>query len=233
MKIRVFKIESMSTVDGPGIRATVFLQGCPLRCGYCHNPESWSMDGGEEYTAQELANKLIRLKPYFGKDGGVTFSGGEPLVQAKALLQACKILKKSGIHIAIDTSGCIVSDAVKALLEDIDLVILDVKHVNKERYKWLTKTGDLDDTINFLEILKSNGIDYWIRQVIVPDFNDNEEQVQSLEEITRSPQRKKIELLPFHKMGMHKWHEYTEFNEYEDMKKDKVVNLQKKIKINV
>ena len=202
--LRVHSIETLGTLDGPGIRTIIFLQGCPLRCGYCHNPDTWSFEGGKLMTVEELYQKIMRMKPYFKNGGGVTFSGGDPLMQAAALRPLAKRLREAGVHTALDTSGAYWSEDVHLLLDDIDLVILDIKHTDSKMFEVLTQ-GDLNKTIYFLENLKSRGIHYWARQVIVPEFNDQVAQVKRFKQMVMSTTCDKIELLAFHKMGMHKW----------------------------
>jgi len=202
--LSVHSIESLGTLDGPGIRTVIFLQGCPLRCGYCHNPDTWSLDDGKRMTVDELYQKIMRMKPYFKNGGGVTFSGGDPLLQAAALLPLVRRLREADIHIALDTSGAYWSKDVSELLDQIDLVILDVKHTDGKMFEILTQ-GDLKKTLHFLEVLKSRQIHYWARQVIVPDFNDQIAQVKKFKQMVMSASCDKIELLPFHKMGMSKW----------------------------
>jgi len=202
--LRVHSIETLGTLDGPGIRTVVFLQGCPLRCGYCHNPDTWSLTGGKMMCADELYQKIMRMKPYFKNGGGVTFSGGDPLMQAAALRPLVRRLKEAHVHIALDTSGAYWSEEVGLLLDDIDLVLLDIKHTEHETFEVLTH-GNLDRTLTFLEELKSRGVHYWARQVIVPSFNDDIAQVKKFKQMASSTLCDKIELLPFHKMGMHKW----------------------------
>lgn len=202
--LRVHSIESLGALDGPGLRTVIFLMGCPLRCMYCHNPDTWTLEGGQLYDSDTLLKRILKMKPYFKKGGGVTFSGGEPLVQAKALIPLVTTLKEEGIHIALDTSGAVWNEAVEKLIKLVDLVLLDVKHTNNTMYHTLTG-GYLKDTLFFIEQLIDNCIPYWIRQVIVPKINDTINQVQYLEVLTRSQYRNKIELLPFHKKAMHKW----------------------------
>ena len=173
----VNSIETFGLVDGPGIRVVVFLNGCKLRCKYCHNPEMWAV-GEENYTPEELVKKIINFKPYFGNNGGVTFSGGEPLISYKFLIETCKLLKKENIHIALDTSGVGIGK-YDEILKYIDLVLFDVKHTDKDKYYYLTGK-DISESLIFLEHLQKSNKDIWIRQVIIPDFNDNEEYLDKL-----------------------------------------------------
>ena len=189
IKGSVSKIETFGLVDGPGIRTVVFLSGCKLRCKYCHNPEMWKKDK-DNYTPEELAKKILRNKNYFNRNGGVTFSGGEPLLQSKFIIEVCKILKKENIHIALDTSGVGNGD-YEEILKYVDLVILDI-----------------NESLIFRSILNKSNKDVWIRQVIVPDVNDNEDYLKELvKEVKSIKNVKKIEFLPYHNMALDKYKE--------------------------
>lgn len=200
------KIETLGLLDGPGIRTVVFLNGCPLRCKYCHNPETWQIKENN-YTPQELVKKLKKNIPYYKTSkGGVTFSGGEPLMQIKYLTQVAKLLKKENIHIALDTSGQ-TNKNVKELLKYIDLVLLDIKHTTKEGYKSLTQ-GNIENQENFIKELNKTNIPVWIRQVVVPNITDTKEYIESLKTYLKKIKNiKKIELLPFHHLGFNKYKE--------------------------
>lgn len=205
IKGSVSKIETFGLVDGPGIRTVVFLSGCKLRCKYCHNPEMWKKDK-DNYIPEELAKKILRNKNYFNRNGGVTFSGGEPLLQSKFIIEVCKILKKENIHIALDTSGVGNGD-YEEILKYVDLVILDIKHTNNEGYKEITGL-DINESLIFRSILNKSNKDVWIRQVIVPDVNDNEDYLKELVKEVRSIKNvKKIEFLPYHNMALDKYKE--------------------------
>ena len=198
------QIETLGLVDGPGIRTIVFLNGCNLRCKYCHNPEMWKKRE-KNYTSDELFKKIIRNKPYFARNnGGVTFSGGEPLLQIEFLIETIKKLKKENIHVALDTSGH-GNGNYKKLLNLIDLVILDIKHVDKEEYKLLTGQ-DIDESENFIKALNKSNKPVWRRQVIIPGINDNEEYLKKLKiYLNKIKNIKKIEFLPFHHLGFKKY----------------------------
>ncbi len=204
VKGRVDSIESFGLVDGPGIRTVVFLSGCKLRCKYCHNPEMWKMEE-ENYTPKQLVEKIIRFKPYFKKNrGGVTFSGGEPLLQADFLIEVCKLLKEEKIHIALDTAGVGVGK-YEEVLENVDLVILDIKHITEEGYKDLTG-GDMAESLKFLEVAQKMKKKLWLRQVIVPGIMDNKEYIDQLYEFIKDIKYvEKIEFLPYHKLGSEKY----------------------------
>lgn len=180
MDLKIHKLESFGTLDGPGLRGVIFLSGCHKSCRYCHNADSWSLSGGEVWSEDALYDWIMRNKSYYLINGGITFSGGEPLLQAKALIGLCHRLKKEGFHIAIDTASVTMNQDVEDLLKIIDLIILDIKHVNPVTFLWLT--GEMMEiTINFLEILINRKLDYWIRQVIVEGVNDTIEELKTLE----------------------------------------------------
>ncbi|ERI89685.1 pyruvate formate-lyase 1-activating enzyme [Clostridiales bacterium oral taxon 876 str. F0540] len=205
LKGRVHSIESMGLVDGPGVRTVVFLQGCKLRCSYCHNPDTWATDGGTEYTPEELLRKIMRFKPYFERSGGgVTFSGGDPLLQPEFLLEMLKLCKEKGIHTALDTAGYGFGQ-YDEILQYTDLVLLDIKHVDDIGYKNLTgrsKHG-LDQ---FLEALERSNTKVWIRHVVVPGITDSEEHIEKLKEIIKTIKNvEKVELLPYHTLGVQKY----------------------------
>lgn len=199
----VNSIETMGLVDGPGIRTVVFLNSCFLRCKYCHNPETWKM-GDKNMTVDELVQKVLRNKPYFKNGGGVTFSGGEPLLQEEFLLECCKKLKEEGIHIALDTAGYTLGNP-EEILKYVDLVLLDIKHVSKEGFKALTG-GNKDIQDRFIKILNKSGKDVWIRQVIVPGIMDNDKYLKRLSKTIKSIKNvERIDFLPYHKLGREKY----------------------------
>ncbi|MDE6284950.1 MAG: pyruvate formate lyase-activating protein [Bacilli bacterium] len=213
MKGYVESIESLGLVDGPGIRNVVFLGGCTLRCKYCQNPETWQMKE-PNMTAKELAKKIIRNKPYFKRNqGGITFSGGEPLLQKKFLIEVCKLLKKENIHIALDTAG-VGTGNYKEILKYIDLVLLDIKHTNPEEYLKLTGRS-IDESQNFIEELNKSNVPVWIRQVIVPGLMDNEEYLHQLNTYLKNVKNiERIDFLPYHKLGDEKYKKLEFKNEY-------------------
>ncbi len=206
IKGRIHSIETMAAVDGPGLRFAVFFQGCPQRCIYCHNPDTWDPSLGEEMTADEIIKKAVRYKPYFGETGGITVSGGEPFMQAEFLTELFKKCKEQKIHTAIDTCGFYLNDAVKEALSCTDLVMLDIKHTNPDKFKEITKQ-DFSHTIKFLDHMKETQKPLWIRQVILPGFTDSEEQILDLMELIKGANVEKIELLPYHTLGVSKWEE--------------------------
>ncbi len=203
---RIHSIESGGAVDGPGIRFVSFLQGCPLRCQYCHNPDTWKTTGGMEKTPQELYNEASSLRSYMKfSGGGVTVTGGEPLMQADFVLEYFKLCKANKIHTAIDTSGFIFNDKVKEVLKYTDLVLLDIKNFDPKRYKVVTGV-ELEPTLQFLDYISKLDLKIWIRYVLVPDLTDNLESISELgKHLSKYNNIERIEVLPFHKMGEYKW----------------------------
>ena len=226
MQASVNSIETFGLVDGPGIRTVIFLNGCMLRCLYCHNPETWQM-GNKNYTVDELVAKILRNKPYFKRNnGGVTFSGGEPLLQVDFLLEICKKLKEEGIHIALDTAGVGVGK-YEEILSLIDLVLLDIKHSNKDGYKKLTGM-DISESKKFIEYLNKSGKPVWIRQVIVPGIMDNDKYLQELAVyLLKIKNIEKIEFLPFHHLGFSKYENLKLENPLKNVPEMNVENCQK------
>lgn len=195
----------MGLVDGPGIRNIVFLQGCSLRCAYCHNPDTWSMDSEIEIEPKELMKKIIKFKPYFIRSkGGVTFSGGEPLMQPEFLIEILKLCKQNKIHTAIDTAGFGIGSYLE-ILENVDLVILDIKHSTNEGYIKLTGRDNLEFK-KFLAAVQTLNKKLWIRHVVVPGITDSAEHIKKLAETINGIKNvEKIELLPYHTMGAAKY----------------------------
>lgn len=200
IKGKVHSIQTLGTVDGPGVRFVVFFQGCPLRCKCCHNPDTWSSDGGTVYTAEEIVKKTVRYREYFGKDGGITLSGGEPLLQPDFAKEIFTLCKNKNINTCLDTSGFLLNDSIKELLEVTDTVLLDIKYTTEELYRENVGSS-LSSTLSFLEFLQEKNIPTTIRQVIIPTINDTEENIEKLKEIiNRFPCINKTELLPFKKI---------------------------------
>lgn len=217
MKVSVDSIETFGLVDGPGIRTVIFLNGCTLRCKYCHNPEMWTLKE-KNYDTDTLVKKILRNKPYFKRNnGGVTFSGGEPLLQIDFLLDICKKLKEENIHIALDTAGVGIGK-YDEILKLVDLVLLDIKHITKEGYKDLTGK-EIEESEKFIEELNKSGVPVWIRQVIVPGIMDNEEYIDGLVEYLKKIKNiEKIEFLPFHHLGFEKYEKLNVPNPLKDVK---------------
>ena len=197
---RINSIQTLGATDGPGVRFTVFMQGCSLRCVCCHNPDTWDMECGTEIESNELVSKAIRYKEYFGQNGGVTVSGGEPLLQPEFVTEFFKCCHKEKIHTCLDTSGYVLNTAVKSLLKETDLVMLDIKYTSAEKYK-LNVGCELSKVVEFLDYLESIKKPTWIRQVIIPDLNDSEIDILELKELTSKYECiKKTELLPFKRL---------------------------------
>ena len=208
---RIHSFESFGTVDGPGIRFVVFLQGCPLRCQYCHNPDTWGA-GGTEYSVEDVVNRVVRYRNYFGETGGVTVTGGEPLLQIDFVTELFTALKAKGINTCVDTSGITfradnqaVVDKHKKLLEVADLFLLDIKHIDDEACKKLTGQSN-QNTLAFAKFLSDNGKRMWIRQVLVPGITDDEESLSRVRQFIDSLQTvEKVEVLPYHTLGLVKY----------------------------
>ncbi len=202
---RIHSLQSLGTVDGPGVRCVVFMQGCPLRCICCHNPDTWDFAGGEETDSDELCRKILRFRPYFGKNGGVTVSGGEPLMQAQFVAELFRKLKGCGVHTALDTSGCVLNDDVLDLLDVTDLVLLDHKYPTEAEYFANTR-GHLENVEAFLAELDRRSIPTWFRRVVIPGKTDGADSVRSLNSAARAfPCVEKIELLPFRNLCKEKY----------------------------
>ena len=207
LKVRIHSFESFGTVDGPGIRFVVFMQGCALKCKYCHNRDTWDLCGGTEYTLEEILTRIKKYKNYFiPSGGGVTFSGGEPLLQLKFLLEIIPILKKEGIHVAIDTSGSFnLTEDIKKVINLADLFLLDIKCINDEICKDLTGVSNKKE-LAFARYLSDINKPMWIRQVLVPGITDKEDDLLKLKDFINSLNSvEKVEILPYHDMGKFKW----------------------------
>lgn len=204
---RIHSMESFGTVDGPGIRFVLFLQGCHLKCKYCHNRDTWDINGGEEKTLEEIIEKIKNYKNYITiSGGGVTVTGGEPLLQVKFLIELFKELKKENIHTCIDTSGMVnITDDIKELLQYTDLVLLDIKHIDDEKCKNLVGVSNKKE-LEFARYLSDNNIKMWIRQVLVPGYTDDEKDLLKLKEFIGTLKTvEKIQILKYHSMGKYKW----------------------------
>ena len=231
----IHSIETMGLVDGPGIRIVVFMQGCPLRCLFCHNPETWDKKSNTKMTSKEIVDEVRKYRPYIENGGGVTFSGGEPLLQTEFLIEMLKMCKKAGLHTCIDTSGTGYSkEHLEEVLKYTDLVILDIKAIDSTSYKEMTGK-DIDEFNYFVEKLLENNNKVWLRQVIVPNINDNEEYILKLKEyIKKFKNVEKKELLPYHSMGIEK---YKKLNlkyrllDTQDMDKNRCKELEGLLKV--
>lgn len=209
----VHSTESFGTVDGPGIRFVIFMQGCRMRCEFCHNPDTWNMGGGTPYTAQELFDKAVDYKDYWGENGGITVSGGEPLIHIDFLIEFFKLAKAEGIHTALDTCGQPFTtdepfySRFDKLMQYTDLVLMDLKHIDSDFHK--KYTGHPNESILAMaRNLSDRGIPMWIRHVLVPGRSDFDEDLQKLSNfIDQLDSVDKVEVLPYHKLGVYKYEE--------------------------
>ncbi len=203
---KVHSVETFGTVDGPGIRFVLFLQGCHLQCKYCHNRDTWDMNNGSYKSVDEIFDKIINYKNYITPNGGVTVSGGEPLLQVKFLIELFTKLKKKKIHTCIDTSGMVtLTDDIKHLLTLTDLVLLDIKHIDNEKCKDLVGFDNKLE-LEFARYLSDNNIPVWIRQVLVPGYTDDKDDLLKLGNFISSLHNvQKVEILPYHSLGKYKW----------------------------
>ena len=205
LKGKIHSFQSLGAVDGPGIRYVIFMQGCPYRCPYCHNPDTRAFSGGTEYTADELVARVSRYKTYFGDKGGVTVSGGEPLLQAEFVAELFEKMHKAGINTALDTAGIKVNDTVRRVLKSTDTVLCDIKFPTNEQYEKYVGHS-LDTVKEFLEECDKAGCDVIVRHVVVPCMTDSEESVKEVVRIAKNVKNlKKIELLPFKKLCTEKY----------------------------
>lgn len=240
MKGYISSFQSMGTVDGPGLRYVIFMQGCPLRCSYCHNPETWKIGEGPNYTVEEVINKLKKYKSFFGKEGGLTVSGGEALVQLEFVLEIFKACKKEGISTCLDTSGMYKMsgqsvDSINKLLDYTGTILLDIKFNNNKDYL-LHTGGNINEPFEFLDLVEQKQINTWIRQVIVPKINDSDGDILELNKLLKGYKCiKKIELLPFKKLCTSKYENLNikfRLLETEETKVEKIIELNKLLNIN-
>ena len=197
---KINSFQSLGTVDGPGVRYVVFMQGCPLRCHCCHNPDTWNMDLGVDYTPFEVFEKVIRFKDYFGDNGGITISGGEPLLQPQFCEELFRIAHKNGINTCLDTSGFKLNQPIKKLLMQTDRVLLDIKYTSEDEYDKYVG-ANLNSVIEFLSYCNQIKLPVTVRQVVIPTINDTEENIEKLNLLAKTyPCIDKIELLPFKKI---------------------------------
>ena len=207
----IHSLESFGAADGPGVRFVVFLKGCDMLCKYCHNPDSWASAGGEEWTAEDLFNKVKKYKPYWGKDGGITVSGGEPLLQIDFLIEFFKLAKKEGIHTTIDTSGNPFTreepffSKFNELMKYTDLLLLDIKEINPERHFELTRQKN-ENILELAKYLSDIEKPVWIRHVLVPENSDFDEDLDALGEFIAGLKNvQRVDVLPYHTLGVFKW----------------------------
>ena len=211
MKGRIHSLESFGTVDGPGTRFVVFVQGCPMRCAYCHNPDTWDMDGGTMMEPEEIIEQYEKNRPFY-KDGGLTVTGGEPLMQVDFLIDLFTLAKEHDIHTCIDSSGIAYKENNTAFIQKLDklmpltdLVMLDIKHIDEEGHRILT--GQSGENIKEMARLMSDlGQPMWIRHVLVPERNDRDEYLHALAAFIRELKTvERVEVLPYHTLGIFKW----------------------------
>ena len=209
----IHSLESFGSVDGPGVRYIIFTTGCAMRCQFCHNPDTWIMSKGTEYTADELLNKAIKYRSYWGKEGGITVSGGEPLLQIDFLTELFEKAKEMGIHTTLDTSGNPFTreepffSKFERLMKSTDLILLDIKHIDDEQHKILTEQSN-NNILDLARYLSDINKPVWIRHVLVPERNDKDEYLIRLREFIDTLQNvQKVEVLPYHTLGVYKWQE--------------------------
>ena len=201
----IHSIQSLGAVDGPGVRCVVFMQGCPLRCAYCHNPDTWSPEGGTPTTVDELTRRVLRFRPYWKNGGGVTVSGGEPLLQADFVAEFFERLHQEGVHTVLDTSGVGRLDAAERVLKNTDLVLCDIKFLKSEDYRRYCR-ADMANVEGFLSLTAEKNVPLWIRHVVVPGLTDAPEHLRRVKAKAQSyPNFEKLEFLPFHKLCMEKY----------------------------
>lgn len=237
MKGKIHSFESMGAVDGPGLRYIVFMQGCHLKCKYCQNRDTWNINNGQEYEVDEVINRILNVKNYITPNGGVTISGGEPLLQADFLIELFKKLKRLGIHTCIDTSGNLpITDKIKELIELTDLFLLDIKCINDEKCKELVGKSNKEE-LEFARYLSDHGKPMWIRQVLVPTITDDENDLKDLSLFIKSLKTvEKVEILKYHDLGRFKWENlklkypldgYRTANQEDYLRAKKIMNLDK------
>lgn len=208
---RIHSFESFGTVDGPGVRFVTFMQGCPLRCLFCHNSDTWDPNGKcqYEFTPEQLRDEVVKYRSFI-KSGGVTVSGGEPLMQSEFVAEFFRLCHDEGLHTALDTSGAIITDKVLKVLDNTDLVLLDIKTMDAELYPTLTGVKQ-NNNLAFLDILEERKIKTWVRHVVVPNLTDNDVWLRKLgEHVSHYDCVEKIEILPYHTLGTYKYEKLGE-----------------------
>ena len=213
MKGYIHSLESFGSVDGPGVRFVIFTSGCAMRCQFCHNPDTWKMQSGTQYTADELLDKAMKYRAYWGSKGGITVSGGEPLLQIDFLIELFRKAKEAGIHTTLDTSGNPFTreepffDKFKELMKYTDLILLDIKQIDDEQHKILTGHSN-QNILDMAKYLSDIGKPVWIRHVLVPERSDKDEYLERLHDfISGLSNVEKVEVLPYHTLGTFKWKE--------------------------
>ena len=208
MEARIHSVETFGTVDGPGIRYVVFMQGCNFRCRYCHNPDTWNCNQGTTQSIDDLVEDILKYKRYIQ---GVTLSGGEPLLQIEFVTELFSRLKENGLDTCIDTSGQTfknddekVKNNIDKMLDVCDYILLDIKHIDEDKHRWLTGSSN-KEVLDFAKYVNSKGKKLWLRYVLLPDFNDDEESLSKWKAFADILNVDKIELLPYHKMAIEKY----------------------------
>ena len=229
---KIHSFESLGAVDGPGIRFVVFMQGCHLKCKYCQNRDTWDINAGKSYTVKEVIEKILRYKNYIlASNGGVTLSGGEPLLQQDFVIALFRELKKQNISTCLDTSGMFsITDKIKQIVDLTDIFLLDIKCINDETCKWLTGSSNKLE-LEFAKYINNKNKRIWIRQVLVPGITDKEEDLLKLKEFLKLINVEKFEFLPYHDLGKYKWEKLGVPYELEDVRvaNDEDVEKAKKI----
>lgn len=229
---KIHSVESFGTLDGPGIRFVLFMQGCHLKCKYCHNRDTWDLNSGETKSLDEIYNKILKYKNYICPKGGVTITGGEPLLQVPFLIELFKKLKSENIHTCIDTSGMFkITNNIKELLSLTDLVLLDIKHIDNNKCKDLVGFENKLE-LEFAKYLSDNNIPVWIRQVLIPGYTDNENDLLKLKDFFKTLNNiEKIELLPYHNLGKYKWEKLNQKYLLENVREATSEDIEKAKKI--
>ncbi len=230
MRGRIHSFESMACADGPGVRFAVFFQGCPLRCAYCHNPDTWEGAGGSDYTVEEILQKALPYRPYFGKKGGITVSGGEPLLQGEFLAELMKQAKEADLHTVLDTSASAGEAHWAKVLAYTDLALVDVKFTTEELYRAHTG-GSLQKVLSFMKAAENAGVPLWIRHVVVPNLTDKD-LPQLLELLEPFSNIQRLELLPFRKICLQKYRQLNlpfPAEQYPECSQELLASLQKQI----
>lgn len=229
---RIHSFESLGAVDGPGIRFVVFMQGCHLKCKYCQNRDTWDINSGEQYTVKQVVEKIMRYKNYIvASNGGVTLSGGEPLLQQDFVISLFQELKKQNISTCLDTSGMFtITDKIKQIVDLTDIFLLDIKSINDETCKWLTGSSNSLE-LEFAKYINEKNKRIWIRQVLVPGITDKKEDLLELKDFLKTINVEKFEFLPYHDLGKYKWEKLGLPYELEDVRvaSNKDVERAKKI----
>ena len=229
---RIHSFESLGAVDGPGIRFVVFMQGCHLKCKYCQNRDTWDINSGEQYTVKQVVEKIMRYKNYIvASNGGVTLSGGEPLLQQDFVISLFQELKKQNISTCLDTSGMFtITDKIKQIVDLTDIFLLDIKSINDETCKWLTGSSNKLE-LEFAKYINEKNKRIWIRQVLVPGITDKKEDLLELKDFLKTINVEKFEFLPYHDLGKYKWEKLGLPYELEDVRvaSNKDVERAKKI----